>query len=79
MREPVGIKRNERAADNGEDAERSPEAQIEREPRPKLRLIGRVAAERVDDSAEQQGFGEACGGQGDVRQRKRPGQRGLPA
>ena len=79
VRQPVGMERDQRAARDGEQAERHPGRQQRpgrvRGQRPGLRLAG----EHVDDLAEQHRLGELRAGQQQVGEGENPAQPRLLA
>jgi hypothetical protein len=73
VREPVGIERHDRSACDGEQPEADPGRKQDREIAPRRsRALGLRTRERIDDPAEQYGFGELGGRERDVGGRQHP-------
>ena len=78
VREPVGMKRDQHAAGDGEQAERDPCGQQGRQRfHVGRRACGLSLHQRIDDAAEQDRLGELRYGQQNVRNREDPGEPGL--
>ena len=75
VREAVGVKRDQRAAGNGEQPEAGPGGEENAEFLPGRRHAARLrVGQRVDNAAEQNRLGELRGSQRHIGQRQRPGQ-----
>ena len=73
MRQPVGVQRDERAADDGEEAEAHPGREQRDEIGPgRGAAVALRAGERIDDAAEQDRLGELRRGQRHVGDRQHP-------
>ena len=78
VRELVGIKRNERAAHDEEQAEPDPGCDERGEPRPIERATATLCAgERIDDAAEQDRLGQRRRGKRYIGEREQPAERSL--
>ena len=80
VREPVGVERDERPAQDEEQREADPGGDERGELRPIRRAAGALRARQgIDDAAEQHGLGEACGGERHIGERQNPAELPLRA
>ena len=78
VREPIGVERDERAANDGEQGEADPGAEQQHQvPQRQVRNTGLGIGQRIDDPPEQERFHEHGGGQRQVGERQDPAQTGL--
>ncbi len=78
VRQPVGMQRDQRAADDGEQAEAHPAAEQRHQIGPDRNAAPALGAgQRVDDAAEQDRLGELRGGQRHVGDGQHPAEPGL--
>ena len=80
VRQPVGVQRDQRPADDGEEPERRPRRRAASPDRTRpARALGLRAGQRIDDAAEQHRLGELGGRQRHVGERQHPAEPGLLA
>ena len=78
VREPIRMERNQRAGEDGKKREADPGAEQEQQPVPiEISGAGLAVGQGIDDAAEQDGFYEQGGGQGEVGD-GRKSRRGAP-
>ena len=79
MCEPIGVERDERAANDGEQGEADPGSEQQHQvPQLEVRDTGLGIGQGVDDPPEQERFHEHGGGERQIGQRQYPAQTGLP-
>ena len=77
--EPIGVERDERAANDGEQGEADPGSEQQHQvPQLEVRDTGLGIGQGVDDPPEQERFHEHGGGERQIGQRQYPAQTGLP-
>ncbi len=73
MRQPIGVERNKRAAENGKQPKADPNDEKQPQMRPRGRPVVRVdTRERIDDTAKQHRLGKLRHGQGQIGERQEP-------